>query len=97
MISPLSLRVLAIDDDELVLGSFLSLARFSNPCWEVRTASEHGIGLDIARGFVPHVICADIERKPQPGLWLAENIRRHGQLRNVFLIAIIGWRRPHLR
>ena len=91
MTSLTALRVLFIDDNELVLDTFLTLARFSNPGWEVRAAPDHDTGLGLARTFAPHVICADIGQMPKPGLSFARNIRRDGQLKNTFLIAITGW------
>lgn len=91
MTSLIALRVLLIDDNELVLDTFLALARLSNPAWEVRTAQDHHAGFGLARTFAPHVICADIGPMPKPGLAFARDIRGDAQLRNTFLIAVTGW------
>jgi two-component system CheB/CheR fusion protein len=89
--STLPLRVLLIDDNELVLETFLALARYANPSWDVRTAPDHDAGLDFARQFTPSVVCADIGRVTRPGLAFARTIRQDNALKNVFLIAITGW------
>lgn len=91
MRAAIPLRVLLIDDNELVLDTFLALARYSNPSWDVRTAPDHDRGLALARDFAPHVICADIGKRPKPGLAFARTIRQDAALRNIFLIAITGW------
>jgi DNA-binding response OmpR family regulator len=85
------LQILLIDDNVLVRDTFLALARFSNPSWEIRTAGEHDAGLDIAKAFIPQVICACIGAMPKPGLSFARNIRTDKVLGNTFLIAITGW------
>jgi len=89
------MRVLIIDDNELVLEIFLTLARFSHPEWQVRYALGHDLGFVIANEFMPHVICADIGRMPKPGLAFGQQIRRNKTLKNVFLIAITGWGDVH--
>jgi DNA-binding response OmpR family regulator len=85
------LQVLLIDDNALVLDTFLALARFSNPSWEIRTACDHDVGFDIAKTFLPQLICAYIGPMPKPGLSFARNIRSDKSLGNAFLIAITGW------
>jgi DNA-binding response OmpR family regulator len=91
MTSTMPFQVLLIDDNALVLDTFLALARFSNPSWEIRTACDHDTGFDIAREFAPQVICAYIGPMPKPGLSFARNIRTDKSLGNAFLIAITGW------
>src|SRR5579875_633003 len=90
-VAPFPVRVLLIDDNELVLETYLALARHAHPSWDVRTAPDHGAGLDSARCFVPSIVCADIGRASRPGLAFARTIRQDHRLKNVFLIAITGW------
>lgn len=90
-IAPFPMRVLLIDDNELVLETFLALVRYANPSWDVRTAPDHDAGFDFARRFAPSVVCADIGRASRPGLAFARTIRQDHRLKNVFLIAITGW------
>lgn len=87
----LPLRVLFVDNNELILDSFLELARITFPCWDVRAVRDHGAALATARQFTPHVICSSIGQVPRPGLSFARTIRLDAGLKNAFLIAITGW------
>lgn len=82
------LRVLLIDADERVFDTFVALAQFSNPSWDIRHAPNHDAGFDMARKFAPHVISANIGPMPSSGLSFAQSVRQDTSLKNTFLIAI---------
>jgi len=86
----IQLRVLLIDANERVFDTFVALAKFSNPSWDIRRAPNHDAGFHMARKFVPHVISADIGPMPSSGLCFAQSIRQDTSLKNIFLIAIAG-------
>lgn len=85
------MRVMFVENNELILEVFLELARLACPRWEVCAVRGHEAGLALARQFIPHVICSSIGQAPKPGLSFARAIRRDERLKHAFLIAITGW------
>lgn len=88
-----SRRILVIEDNldsAEVLQTFLEINGH-----EIIVKNNAADGLDSARQTVPDVIICDISLSGElDGYDVAEEMRRHEQLKSVFLIALSGFGRP---
>jgi CheY-like chemotaxis protein len=88
-----SRRILVIEDNldsAEVLQTFLEINGH-----EIIVKNNAAEGLDSARQAVPDVIICDISLSgEQDGYDVAEEIRRHAELKSTFLIALSGFGRP---
>jgi CheY-like chemotaxis protein/nitrogen-specific signal transduction histidine kinase len=87
-----SRKILVVDDSPGVARSLeLVLLDWKH---EVRTCSDAFAALEVARGFRPDFVLADLGMPRMNGYQLAEEIRRLPGLRDVTLIAVSGYGQP---
>ncbi len=87
-----SRKVLVVDDSPGVARSLeLVLLEWNH---QVKTCADAFAALEVARGFKPDFVLADLGMPRMNGYQLAEELRRLPGLRNVTLIAVSGYGQP---
>jgi signal transduction histidine kinase len=93
--APRKLRVLIVDDNPDVVSSLGRL--LGRLGYEVRTAGDGIVGLEIAEQFRPTVALLDVGMPKMSGYDLARSIRELPWGADVVLIAVTGWGQPEDR
>jgi DNA-binding response OmpR family regulator len=86
---PAALRVLLVEDDELVALSLAALLRQQGHRVEVAATGE--AGLAAASACRPHVMLVDIGLPDMSGFEVAGRLRGQGDQQGVLLVALTGW------
>jgi DNA-binding NarL/FixJ family response regulator len=88
------LRVLVVDDHDVVHWGFRLL--LTEQSWVERCLSARGIdeALELARRYEPHVALVDLFLGEESGAELCEAIRRESPMTRVLLISGAGWISP---
>jgi DNA-binding NarL/FixJ family response regulator len=93
-VSERRLRVLVVDDHDVVQWGFrllLTERPWVERCLTARTAAE---ALELARRYEPHVALVDLFLGEQSGAELCEALRRESPTTRVLLISGAGWISP---
>jgi len=93
--APKRLRVLVVDDNPDVVASLGRL--LGRLGYDVRTAADGAVGLEIAEEFRPVVALLDVGMPKMSGYDLARRIREQPWGTDVVLIAVTGWGQPEDR
>jgi CheY-like chemotaxis protein len=85
-------KVLVVDDNRDAADALSALLRFMG--YQVQTAYDSQIGLDLAQDFHPDVAIWDLTMPQIDGFQAARTLRAHAQGRSVLLIAFSGQKSP---
>jgi CheY-like chemotaxis protein len=87
--SMVPLRVLLVEDDELVAYSLATLLRRSGH--RVDVANTGTAALAVAQACRPHIALVDLGLPDMDGYEVAGRLRSQEELRDVLLVALTGW------
>jgi PAS domain S-box-containing protein len=91
--APLGSRVLVVDDNHDTANSVVSLLRIAG--YDTRAAYTGTGGLELARGYQPHVALLDIGLPEMDGFEMARRLRQDPSTKEILLIAMTGYGEEH--